>query len=39
MLGSAPPTRAVGTALLVGTLAPLGETGPERPGTIVRVTW
>ncbi len=25
--------------LWVGTLAPLGETGPEGPGTIVRVTW
>lgn len=25
--------------LWVGTLAPLGEQGPEGPGTIVRVTW
>lgn len=25
--------------LWVGTLAPLGEMGPEGPGTVVRVTW
>ena len=29
----------VNGGLWVGTLAPLGEQGPEGPGTIVRVTW